>query len=225
MALAAYFSRRPAKGGEPKVTLQGAHFVHDVAKRETFRIDDGLDTAKGAVQIVNTGDATAFISWGAITLPDVSQVNEESAGLLVSRRFFTPEGTPADMDDLFCGDMLVVELSLASDESRVLSDLVVEDLFAGALEPIHSPLDPTQFKWCETKGVKWVMRSDARDDRMLVFSNRFHLDRGETAKFYYPVRVVTSGEFVLPGTSAAAMYTPSLRANRAPSRVKVSHAR
>ena len=221
MALGAYFSRRPAKGGEPKVTLQGANFVHDVAKRETFRIDDGLDAAKGAVHIVNTGDATAFISWGALTLPDVSQIKEESAGLSISRRFFTPEGTPADLADLVCGDMLVVELSLTSEESRVLSDLVVEDLFAGAFEPIHSPLDPTQFKWCEQKGVKWVMRSDARDDRMLVFSGRFRLDRGEAVKFCYPVRVVTSGEFVLPGPSVEAMYTPSLRAGGAPSRVKV----
>ena len=65
------------------------------------------------------------------------------------------------------------------------------------------------------------MRSDARDDRMLVFSGRFRLDRGEAVKFCYPVRVVTSGEFVLPGPSVEAMYTPSLRAGGAPSRVKV----
>ena len=221
MALGAYYSRHPAKGGNPKVTLQGASFVRDIAKRETFRLQDGLDTAKGAIQIVNTGDATAFVSWSALKLPDLSEVKETSSGLSVSRRFFTPEGTLADMSDLVCGDMLVVEISVSSDETRTLSDLVVEDLFAGALEPIHSPLDPTQFKWCKPTPEKWVMRSDARDDRMLVFSNRFLLEKGNAASFYYPVRVVSPGDFVLPAPAVEAMYSPSLRANGSSSRICV----
>ena len=221
LALGSYYSRHPPKGGKPSITIQGAHVLADVAERGVCRIEDGVDEAPGAISIVNTADATAFVSWGALTLPDLDAVKEESNGISVSRRFFTPEGAPADMGSLVRGEMLVVELSLKTDSSRDLSDLVVEDLFAGALEPIHSPLDPTQFGWCSKKGVDWVMRSDARDDRMLVFSKRFTLGKGDEAKFHYPVRVVSAGDFVLPGTSVEAMYTPALRANGAPSRVTV----
>ena len=222
LALAAYYSRHPSDGGSPKVTVQGVHtLAADLADRQSYRIDDGMDDAPDALHIVNTGDATAFVTWSALTLPDLETVCEESSGITVARRYFTPEGAPADMSALVRGEMLVVELSLGTDSSRELSDLVVEDLFAGAFEPIHSPLDPTQFAWCAKKGVDWVMRSDARDDRMLVFSKRFTLGKGDEAKFYYPVRVVSSGEFVLPGVSVEAMYTPTLRASGAPSRMTV----
>lgn len=221
LALGAYYSRHPPKDGDPKVTVQGANILADIENRGTYRIDDGVDEGPGAISIVNCGDATAFVTWGALTLPELDSVKEESSGIAIARRFFTPEGSPADMTSLVRGEMLVVELTLKTDSSRELSDLVVEDLFAGAIEPIHSPLDPTQFSWCEKKGVDWVMRSDARDDRMLVFSKKFSLGKGDEAKFYYPVRVVSAGEFTLPGTSVEAMYSPSLRANGAPSRITV----
>ena len=67
----------------------------------------------------------------------------------------------------------------------------------------------------------WVMRHDARDDRMLVFSKRFHLERGVQAVFRYPVRVVSAGDYALPGPSVEAMYAPTLRARLAPTRLHV----
>ena len=62
------------------------------------------------------------------------------------------------------------------------------------------------------------MRSDARDDRMLVFSEKFWLEAGCEAKFRYLLRVVSPGEFVVPGVAAEAMYQPSIRARTAPAR-------
>ena len=221
LALGAYYGRNPPKCGKPKVAVQGNFTLANLGDRQGYRVDDGMDDAPGALRLVNCGDATAFVTWGALTLPDLAGVVEESSGITVSRSFYTPEGAPADMAALVRGEMLVVELTVGTDSSRELSDLVVEDLFAGAFEPIHSPLDPTQFAWCAKKGVDWVMRSDARDDRMLVFSKKFFLGKGDKASFYYPVRVVTSGEFILPGASVEAMYSPSLRASGAPSRVNV----
>ena len=67
------------------------------------------------------------------------------------------------------------------------------------------------------------MRTDARDDRMLVFSKRFTLEAGDVARVSYPVRVVSAGAFVLPGTRVEGMYNPQLRAGLAPGRVVVHH--
>ena len=119
--------------------------------------------------------------------------------------------------------MIAERSGAALDEvSRDYSDLVIEDLFAGAFEPVHSPLDAKLCPWIARGGADWVMRSDARDDRMLVFSKKFRLEAGEEAKFHYPLRVVSPGEFALPGVAVEAMYQPSVRARTAPARCRAS---
>ncbi len=154
-----------------------------------------------------------FVSWRKLSLPKLAEVKDEASGISVGRRFLTPEGVEADMANLSRGEMLIVELSLRSDDERVLSDLVIEDLFPACFEPVHGSIAQTT--------PFWVMRSDARDDRMLVFSKKFRLQKGEGATFRYPVRVVSSGEYVLPGPSVEAMYHPELHARRAPLHISV----
>jgi hypothetical protein len=161
-----------------------------------------------------------FVCWHALELPDAASVTNEASEIAVERRFFDCEGNEADLAGLKCGEMLIVELTVKSDAARDLADLVIEDLFAGAFEPVHSQIDPQMFPWVpEEDGPDWVMRSDARDDRMLVFSKKFRLEAGGKATFRYPVRVVSSGDFVLPGVAAEAMYQPSVRARTAPARI------
>ena len=110
--------------------------------------------------------------------------------------------------------MLYVKLEITSHETREIGDLVIEDLFASAMEPVFDVS-----VW-PVRG-EWVMRSDARDDRMLVFSKRFSVKAGETIDFMYPMRVVSAGEFVLPGVSVEAMYFPALNAKSAPVRISI----
>ena len=180
-----------------------------------------------------------FVSWRRLELPAIGDVRDESAGISVSRRFFGPEGEPADLSALRCGELLIVELAITADDTRTLNDLVVEDLFAGAFEPVHGALPTDVVSNIErggggASGVRalpggevpasaWVMRSDARDDRMLVFSKKFTLEKGHEAKFRYQVRVVSAGEFVLPGPSVEGMYHPAQHARRGPGRIVVRH--
>ena len=187
--------------------------------------DSSSETLIEAIRATARGEK--FVSWRRLALPDIRDVRDESAGLSVSRRFFRPEGEPADLGALRCGELLIVELAITADDTRTLSDLVVEDLFAGAFEPVHGAL-PEFFAvkrggTNEVPASAWVMRSDARDDRMLVFSKKFTLERGHEAKFRYQVRVVSAGEFVLPGPSVEGMYHPALRARRIPGRIVVRH--
>ena len=46
------------------------------------------------------------------------------------------------------------------------------------------------------------------------------IDRAK-AKFFYAVRVITPGDFVMPGTRVEAMYAPEVKAQTAPSRISV----
>jgi len=157
-----------------------------------------------------------FIVWHKLSLPKPKDVKDESRGISIVRRYLTPEGGEADLSKLSLGEMLIAELAIKVDDTRELSDLVIEDLFPACLEPVHGGLVPPSMD----QG-KWVMRSDARDDRMLVFSKKFTLAKGEEATFRYPVRVVSAGDYILPGPSVEAMYHPDLHARRAPGRISV----
>ncbi len=168
-------------------------------------------------------DGEKFVVWRKLSLPKVEEVKAESSGIHVERRYLMPEGGTADLAKLERGEMVIVELALSVDDTRELADLVVEDLLPGCFEPVHGAImpKPGERSQVAVRPVDWVMRSDARDDRMLVFSKRFTLWKGEEATFRYPVRVVSAGEYVLPGTSVEAMYNPLLRAKLAPGKVVV----
>jgi uncharacterized protein YfaS (alpha-2-macroglobulin family) len=155
-----------------------------------------------------------FIAWRKLELPKLEEEKAVSNGLSIVRTFETPEGLPVDVRKLKLGEMVYVKLEITSLEEREIGDLVIEDLFAGAMEPVND------FALMVVNG-EWVMRSDARDDRMLVFSKRFSVKAGETIDFMYPIRVVSAGEFTLPGVSVEAMYYPELNAKSLPSRINI----
>ena len=155
-----------------------------------------------------------LVAWRKLELPEIEDVKAESNGLSVVRSFETPDGKPIDINNLKRGEMLYVKLEITSHEAREIGDLVIEDLFASAMEPVSDV-----FVW-PVQG-EWVMRSDARDDRLLVFSKRFSVKAGETIDFMYPMRVVSAGEFVLPGVSVEAMYFPALNAKSTPVRISI----
>jgi len=176
-----------------------------------------------------------FVVWHKLSLPKPKDVKDEARGISIVRRYLTPEGGEADLSNLSLGEMLIAELAIKVDDTRELSDLVIEDLFPACLEPVHGGLAPS-FAPRGSDGSalarsessahaldqgKWVMRSDARDDRMLVFSKKFTLAKGAEATFRYPVRVVSAGDYILPGPSVEAMYHPDLHASRAPDRISV----
>jgi hypothetical protein len=217
VALASYYRHHPFKEGRPELTLAVGGAAAERIPEKTRRVVKG----GGDVTISNAGQGDAWFTWRQIDLPDPSTVTNESSYLKVSRRYLTAEGEPADLSKLVRGDLVIAQVSIEADETREISDLVVQDLFPAALEPVHAALDTSVYAWFKPKAHEWVMRSDARDDRMLVFSRKFFLKKGEPATFFYPLRAVTSGEFILPGPAVEAMYAPEMRAVAAPSRLVV----
>lgn len=211
LAIGAYYRHHPPKVGAPRVfvTTADRNALGEIGDRETIHAD------MARVEVENTGRTDAFVAWKTLELPPMESITNEASGITVSRVYYRADGKPADLANLTRGELLEVELTLASDAQGMFSDLVIEDLFAGAFEPVHREFA------AENGATDWVMRKDARDDRMLVFSKRFSLGAGQSVKMRYPVRVVSAGDFILPGPSVEAMYAPTLRARRAPARISV----
>ena len=161
-----------------------------------------------------------------LSLPSADAVTNEHNLIRISRRFMTSEGFDADLGNLTRGELLIGEVTLESDRDFDFTDLVVQDLFPACLEPARKEVADAYARWHGKGGsTKWVLRSDVRDDRVLVFSRPVSIkgdDAGQPkAKFFYAVRVITPGDFVLPGARVEAMYAPEVKAQTAPSRISV----
>ena len=201
LAIGEYWRRNPPKPGKPDV-----------------REENGF--------LVNKGAGTAFVSWSSMDLPAPGEaLRDESNGLEIRRAFYDAEGKPYDLSKAKCGDLAIVRIAISADRDRELSDLVVEDLFSAAMEPVKSPVRvEAMYPWTAKQGDRsWVLRTDVRDDRLILFSKKFNLAKGDEVVFFHPMRVVSAGEYVLPQVSVEAMYAPALRARACGGRVVSGH--
>jgi uncharacterized protein YfaS (alpha-2-macroglobulin family) len=144
--------------------------------------------------------------WFAQTegLSATGNYTEEDAGLRVRREFLDRDGAP--MSSFKQNDLVVVRISLASDNGIAVDNVVITDMLPAGFE-IENPrlTEPREMPWI--KGASTPEHFDVRDDRINFFTSA-----GNTEKtFYYLVRVVSKGRFSLGPVSADAMYDGSLR--------------
>ena len=135
--------------------------------------------------------------------------------LSISRRYVTVDGKPASLDRITRGDLLFGEITLSADRDITLSDLIVEDLFPAALEPDSAAVS--------NAGHDWVLRTEKRDDRLLVFSKKIKFEKDKEVTFRYALRAVSAGDYIVPGPSVEAMYAPDVRACGGTDRIVVRH--
>lgn len=209
LAIGAYYSRITSSASSAK----GVKGLKPVMNRKE----------DGSIEFANPGSEDAFVFWRRLSLPDVAAITNSSSLLSIERTWCTPEGGFADIKNLTRGEALVCEITLKSSVKREYADLVIEDLLPSAFEPVHSAMSMELYPWIDDKDDDWLMRSDARDDRMLAFSRCFTMEAGQKVVFRYPVRVVNSGDFAIPPCTVEAMYAPEIRASTASGRIVVEH--
>ncbi|MGN0853741.1 MAG: alpha-2-macroglobulin family protein [Kiritimatiellia bacterium] len=217
LALGAYYRHHPPAGGKPQLALVRA------GGTERILVEKKPEIVRGAepVRVENRGAGTAWLAWREIGIPAVASVTNESRTIAVTRTIRNAQGKPIGRDAVRRGDWLTVDLELKSETPQTFSDLVVVDLFPAAFEPDCGEMRPAATGNPDAKRIDWVMRADARDDRMLVFSKRFKLERGQSVRFRYLLHAVTPGRFTLPGPSVEAMYAPDVYSTCAPDQLQV----
>lgn len=159
----------------------------------------------GAVKVTNQGPGPMYVSAryegvGCAPEPEVDQ------GVSIRRDFFNLRGETLDPGLLEQGELLVVRLSLDT-QNQNLNNLVIEELLPAGWE-IENPnlVTSQQFDWIQQKEDHARTR-DIRDDRLLLFTGPCSGLR----TFYYAVRAVTPGSFVYPAVTASCMYDPEIR--------------
>ena len=215
LALGAYYRAVPSESGSPEFRLTVGGREDALVTKQAKRM-----VGCGNVIVANHGKGAGFVTASTLAVGDPATLQAEAKGIEIARRYFRTDGSEADLTSLVRGEMLVAEITLTAPMKATYSDLVIEDLLPACFEPDHSAISGGVYPWAK-QGVRWEMRRELRDDRVLGFSHRFSMEQGASAKFYYAVRVVSAGEFVLPAPSVEAMYDPSLRARGVASRVKI----
>jgi len=177
-----------------------------------LKLNRGLAGQRVAIQAKGTGSLYWFARTEGVSA--AGQVPEADQGLRIRREFLDRDGNP--LRTFRQNDLVVVRLTLASQDGIPVKNVVVTDLLPAGFESENPRLT-------EAREMPWVKNAaqpdhfDVRDDRIHFFTEA----GGDTRGFYYLVRVVSRGTFTLGPVAADAMYDGSLRSYSGGGKVRV----
>jgi hypothetical protein len=127
-------------------------------------------------------------------------VNEDNH-LKVRRRFLDRNGKQITGNSFSQNDLVVVEISAQSEAGSNVANVAITDLLPACFEIENSRL-VAEREMNFMKNRSTPEYTDIRDDRISFFTAL----NGTAKTFYYTVRVVSKGTFIIGAVSADAMY-------------------
>lgn len=166
--------------------------------------DDRLGKGKVTVNIKGKGECYYFMKSSGIKA--AADLAEYDNGLAIRRVYKDRHGDPLNTSRIRQGDLIIAELIITTKQDN-LDNIAIVDMLPGGLE-IDNPrlANNSNFAWLSERSAK-PDYMDIRDDRMVLF---FSFDKAGVYRFYYALRAVTCGEFILPPVKAECMYQPEL---------------
>ncbi len=199
--------------------LKAAHVMLQAAGR--IRIDASGATATPAsggaprwavgrlasARFVNAGTGGL---WRTVTVRGTPLASPpgETHGLTVSKTFYSFSGGAADPAGLRQGDRMIVRISGANGQGRVLP-LVIDDALPAGYE-IEMTLGPDDAQNGPFKFLGELTAASAQESRDDRYVAALSLAGGKSFAVAYVARAVTPGDFYLPGAEARDMYKPAV---------------
>jgi uncharacterized protein YfaS (alpha-2-macroglobulin family) len=156
------------------------------------------------IKIAIDGEGPCYYYWYFSGIRKGADIEEYERGLKVSRNYLDRGGHPIDYDNIKQGDIVVAEIAMTALGNN-LENVIVTDMLPAGLE-IENP------RLGSRTAIDWIGKNaivpdymDIRDDRLNIYLN---LRKGKEVEFYYMLRAVTTGSFVLPPIKGEAMYDP-----------------
>lgn len=165
----------------------------------TLQLTNGMYGA--AVEVSTSGTGELYYYWQAEGLSVDGKVKEEDSYLSVRRTFYNRDGSKVNLQDIEQNDLIIVGLELKTTDGSDVENVVVTDILPAGFE-IENP------RLTELADMEWIREQsspqhfDVRDDRIHFFTTSSEYKK----VFYYQVRAVTKGTFILGPASADAMY-------------------
>jgi uncharacterized repeat protein (TIGR01451 family) len=129
-------------------------------------------------------------------------VKEEDKFLKVRKTFFNRFGQPISVQNVKQGDLIAVRLTVENIEKSSVDNVAITDILPAGFE-IENPRigEVADMNWIKDMATYQYM--DVRDDRITFFTGSVSL---KPQSFYYVVRAVSTGKYVMGPASADAMY-------------------
>ncbi len=150
---------------------------------------------------INSTGGDLYYFYQAEGLSASGKVLEEDNFLKVRRTYYTRNGAPCDNNNFKQNDLIVVKISLETSDGSSVDNVVITDILPAGFEVENPRLtELADMPWVKDQSVPEHL--DVRDDRV----NMFTTATGKRKDFYYSVRAVSKGKFVLGPICADAMY-------------------
>lgn len=169
---------------------------------------DGKDISLAAkqlggnnVQVSTKGEGRLYYYWQSEGISASGQYKEEDNYIKVRRQFYDRYGRQINNNVFKQNDLVIVQISLEKMYSGSVENIAVTDILPAGFE-IENP------RTKEIPGMDWIKDAysptalDVRDDRINLFVD-LHASR---QTYYYAVRAVSPGNFVMGPVGADAMY-------------------
>jgi uncharacterized protein YfaS (alpha-2-macroglobulin family) len=153
------------------------------------------------VKVDVKGYGNLYYFWEEEGLNAKGEFKEEDSYLKVRKSFYNRFGQPVSTKDIKQGDLIAVKISVQTTERVSVENVVLTDMLPAGFE-IENP------RVGEVRDMDWVKDEsspdyfDVRDDRINFFTTVDTYPRN----FYYLVRAVSLGNYVMGPVSADAMY-------------------
>ncbi|MEZ4887285.1 MAG: MG2 domain-containing protein [Chitinophagales bacterium] len=192
---------KAANKGSVSATVQvGGKTVGTYSGKEDLVLSYA-DLKGDKVSIDAKGDGQLYYFWGIEGLTADGSYKEEDSFLKVRKTFYDRAGRVINDLTVKQNDLVVVKLSLTSTGAASVENVVVTDILPAGFE-IENPRLNTMPNMEWIKDAATPDHQDFRDDRV----NFFVTATSKPKDFYYMVRAVSPGEFVMGPASADAMY-------------------
>ena len=160
-----------------------------------------VDINNKSVNITTKGNGTLYYYYELSGIKMTPNVADEDNHLKVRRRFLDRNGNAINGNSFNQNDLVVVEITAQGETGTTVENVAITDLLPACFEIENSRL-VAERDMAFMKNRSTPEYTDIRDDRISFFTAL----NGTAKTFYYTVRVVSKGTFVIGAVSADAMY-------------------
>ncbi|HRG89312.1 MAG TPA: hypothetical protein PLW44_09850, partial [Chitinophagales bacterium] len=153
------------------------------------------------VTVSVTGTGRLYYFWQSEGITADGSFKEEDSYLRVRKQFYDRNGRPLNGNTFAQNDLVIVGITIENSYSRPVENIVITDMLPAGFE-VENP------RIKEIPGMNWIKNEskpdylDVRDDRVNLFVSA----GGKPQTYYYSVRAVSPGTYIMGPVMADAMY-------------------
>jgi len=161
------------------------------------------------IKVVTKGQGQLYYFYELSGFTNKNEVEEKDNYLQVKKKIYDRNGKKVNLNDVKQNDLLVIELALRSKDKNV-GNVVLTDVLPAGFEIENPRINETAtLGWQKNQGT--YDHIDFRDDRVNIYTtaypnNSSRKDAYKYRNYYYTVRAVSKGTYIMGPASADAMY-------------------